>query len=216
MLPRAGRLRPLLGAGDRAERGDGGLSASTAEGGIMDAPRQTIARARRLRRAMTPPELRLWTALRMRPDGFKFRRQHPFGPYVLDSTSMPPSSASKWTAPRTTSAATPRAISHGTLGCADGASRCCASWPRRFGSIWRASWPGSRQQLRRIVPRPAAPSTTLRAVPRPQTGAETTSIRYYGATATSLLAGPAPFWRHDRTSHSHHASLETDGNRSPD
>jgi len=50
----------------------------------MDAPRQTIARARRLRRAMTPPELRLWTALRMRPDGFKFRRQHPFGPYVLD------------------------------------------------------------------------------------------------------------------------------------
>ncbi len=50
----------------------------------MDAPRHTVARARRLRRAMTPPELRLWTALRMRPYGFKFRRQHPFGPYVLD------------------------------------------------------------------------------------------------------------------------------------
>ena len=50
----------------------------------MDAPRETVARARHLRQTMTPPELRLWTALRRRPDGFKFRRQHPFGPYVLD------------------------------------------------------------------------------------------------------------------------------------
>jgi very-short-patch-repair endonuclease len=33
---------------------------------------------------MTPPELRLWTALRKRPEGFKFRRQHPLGPYMLD------------------------------------------------------------------------------------------------------------------------------------
>ena len=33
---------------------------------------------------MTPPELRLWSALRRRPEGLKFRRQHPFGPYVLD------------------------------------------------------------------------------------------------------------------------------------
>ncbi len=33
---------------------------------------------------MTPPELRLWSALRRRPDGLKFRRQHPFGPFVLD------------------------------------------------------------------------------------------------------------------------------------
>ncbi len=33
---------------------------------------------------MTPPELRLWSALRARPAGFKFRRQHPVGPYVLD------------------------------------------------------------------------------------------------------------------------------------
>ncbi|RYB05373.1 DUF559 domain-containing protein [Lichenibacterium ramalinae] len=50
----------------------------------MDAPRLTVARARRLRRAMTPPELRLWSALRRRPEGRKFRRQHPLGPYVLD------------------------------------------------------------------------------------------------------------------------------------
>jgi very-short-patch-repair endonuclease len=33
---------------------------------------------------MTPPERRLWNALKGRPDTFKFRRQHPFGPYILD------------------------------------------------------------------------------------------------------------------------------------
>jgi very-short-patch-repair endonuclease len=33
---------------------------------------------------MTPPELRLWNILRTSPEGFKFRRQHPIGPYVLD------------------------------------------------------------------------------------------------------------------------------------
>ena len=44
----------------------------------------STVRARTLRRAMTPPELRLWNALKGQPDGFKFRRQHPLGPYVLD------------------------------------------------------------------------------------------------------------------------------------
>jgi very-short-patch-repair endonuclease len=33
---------------------------------------------------MTPPECRLWSVLKSRPEGFKFRRQHPLGPYVLD------------------------------------------------------------------------------------------------------------------------------------
>ena len=33
---------------------------------------------------MTPPERRLWNALRQRPDGLKFRRQHEIGPYYLD------------------------------------------------------------------------------------------------------------------------------------
>nr|WP_235518747.1 DUF559 domain-containing protein [Sphingomonas sp. Leaf208] len=33
---------------------------------------------------MSPPELALWIALRERPGGFKFRRQHPAGPYVAD------------------------------------------------------------------------------------------------------------------------------------
>jgi very-short-patch-repair endonuclease len=34
---------------------------------------------------MTPPEARLWTRLRgHRLQGFKFRRQHPVGPYITD------------------------------------------------------------------------------------------------------------------------------------
>jgi len=44
----------------------------------------TTGRARRLRRAMSLPEVLLWQALRRRPGGLKFRRQHPSGPYVLD------------------------------------------------------------------------------------------------------------------------------------
>lgn len=51
----------------------------------MHAPKPTLANARRLRKEMTPPEVTLWFALRAgRLDGFKFRRQHPVGPYVLD------------------------------------------------------------------------------------------------------------------------------------
>ena len=33
---------------------------------------------------MTPPEVALWQSLRTRPGGYKFRRQHPAGIYVLD------------------------------------------------------------------------------------------------------------------------------------
>jgi very-short-patch-repair endonuclease len=33
---------------------------------------------------MTPPERRLWSVLKGEPDGFRFRRQHPCGPYTLD------------------------------------------------------------------------------------------------------------------------------------
>ena len=43
-----------------------------------------VARARSLRRAMSPPEVILWSLLRKRPAGVKFRRQHPVGGYVLD------------------------------------------------------------------------------------------------------------------------------------
>ena len=44
----------------------------------------SVARARKLRSEMTPPEVRLWQALRQRPAGMKFRRQHPAGRFVAD------------------------------------------------------------------------------------------------------------------------------------
>jgi very-short-patch-repair endonuclease len=43
-----------------------------------------VVQARELRRSMTLPEGLLWQVLRKRPGGFKFRRQHPLAPYVLD------------------------------------------------------------------------------------------------------------------------------------
>jgi very-short-patch-repair endonuclease len=33
---------------------------------------------------MSAPEITLWQVLRHRPGGFKFRRQHPSGPYIAD------------------------------------------------------------------------------------------------------------------------------------
>jgi very-short-patch-repair endonuclease len=45
---------------------------------------QSVRRARNLRSEMTLPEVILWQALRRRPNGLKFRRQHPTGPYILD------------------------------------------------------------------------------------------------------------------------------------
>ncbi len=61
-------------------------------GGLPDAPvplpvrqRITLERARALRRNQTGPEKALWEYLRSREFmGAKFRRQHPFGPYILD------------------------------------------------------------------------------------------------------------------------------------
>ena len=44
----------------------------------------SISKAREFRKAMTPPERRLWNALKLRPGGFKFRKQHEHGPYYLD------------------------------------------------------------------------------------------------------------------------------------
>src|ERR1700730_18659201 len=49
------------------------------------APALTIARARELRRQMSPPEVIVWEMSRAnRLDGIRFRRQHPIGPYILD------------------------------------------------------------------------------------------------------------------------------------
>jgi len=45
---------------------------------------ETILKARALRREMTLPEGMVWQALRHRPSGLKFRRQHPFGRCIVD------------------------------------------------------------------------------------------------------------------------------------
>jgi len=51
---------------------------------MISGPQETLKRARKLRSEMSLPELMLWRVLRERPDGFKFRRQHPAGIYILD------------------------------------------------------------------------------------------------------------------------------------
>jgi very-short-patch-repair endonuclease len=51
-------------------------------------PEQTN-KSRRLRRELTGPERRLWSALRSRRCAkLKVRRQHPIGPYVVDFVSL--------------------------------------------------------------------------------------------------------------------------------
>jgi very-short-patch-repair endonuclease len=49
-----------------------------------DKPGATVRRAKRLRREMSLPEVKLWQILRTLPGGHRFRRQHPAGPFVLD------------------------------------------------------------------------------------------------------------------------------------
>ena len=51
---------------------------------MITGPRQTVKLARKLRSEMSLPETLLWAELRKRPGGFKFRRQHAAGEYVLD------------------------------------------------------------------------------------------------------------------------------------
>lgn len=47
-------------------------------------PHPSIAQARKLRREMTDAERKLWSLLRRNQLGLKFRRQAPFGRYILD------------------------------------------------------------------------------------------------------------------------------------
>ena len=51
---------------------------------MINGPKDTLLRARELRASMSLPEVLLWKELRKRPGGFKFRRQHPAGRYILD------------------------------------------------------------------------------------------------------------------------------------
>jgi len=119
---------------------------------------------------MTPPELRLWTALRMRPDGFKFRRQHPFGPYVLDFYC----DAAKL-------GIEVDGIAHDLCG-NPARDHARDAWLGRQGiGVLRIVAEEVRVNLEGVVagiaaadsarvPRPAAPTTTLRVVPRLQGG----------------------------------------------
>ena len=50
----------------------------------MKRRRVTILRARGLRECMSFPEVLLWQKLRRDANGYRFRRQHPVGPYILD------------------------------------------------------------------------------------------------------------------------------------
>ncbi len=67
-------IPPRDGEGDRAQRG----------GGVFSAQPAALAMARRERRSGNLPEVLVWRALRQRPGGFKFRRQHPIDRYSLD------------------------------------------------------------------------------------------------------------------------------------
>ena len=51
---------------------------------MLSSTKRTVTRARALRRSLTLPEGLLWRELRQRPEGLKFRRQHPCGRFVLD------------------------------------------------------------------------------------------------------------------------------------
>lgn len=67
---------PGTGRGTAATGGGGG--------GERQMLRPEVALARRLRRAMSYPEVLLWQRLRGGRAGAKFRKGHPIGPYVVD------------------------------------------------------------------------------------------------------------------------------------
>jgi len=43
-----------------------------------------LQRSREFRHPLTPPEAKVWHAIRNRRVGFKFRRQHPVGRFIAD------------------------------------------------------------------------------------------------------------------------------------
>lgn len=67
---------PRFGEGDRLAQPRGG--------GVFATSRTNITQARKDRRSGNPAEVALWLALRTRPGGHKFRRQHPIANRRLD------------------------------------------------------------------------------------------------------------------------------------
>jgi very-short-patch-repair endonuclease len=55
---------------------------------FLQYPRSSISKARRLRKEMTIAERKLWSKLRGNAMGVHFRRQVPFGKYILDFFSF--------------------------------------------------------------------------------------------------------------------------------
>jgi len=51
---------------------------------FLDASKQVFENAYALRHNMTPAEKNLWSYLRLKPLGYKFRRQHAISKYVAD------------------------------------------------------------------------------------------------------------------------------------
>jgi 3-isopropylmalate/(R)-2-methylmalate dehydratase small subunit len=67
--------------------GEGDHEAQLHGGGVRSRLRKSneaVNRARQLRREMSPAERRLWQALQARPEGLKFRKQHPADRFTLD------------------------------------------------------------------------------------------------------------------------------------
>ena len=64
------KVPPRTGVGDQPKDGGGGPH-------ILRVAVKQVKRARKLRREMSLPEVRLWQVLRKRPGGLKFRRQFP-------------------------------------------------------------------------------------------------------------------------------------------
>lgn len=56
---------------------------------MRDSERKSRLHASRLRQNMTEAEVILWTFIRRRATGWRFRRQHPIGPYIADFTCVP-------------------------------------------------------------------------------------------------------------------------------
>src|SRR5207245_6423717 len=82
-------MRLMMGSAVRRDLpppcGEGGEGVSFQLPQRHSASHRDIRRARRLRTEMTDAELRLWMRLRCQQiDGYRFRRQVPMGPYIVD------------------------------------------------------------------------------------------------------------------------------------